>query len=78
MARPVTLFTGQWADLSITDLVPTVKEMGYDGVELACWGDHFAVQKALNEDGYVDAIDLGFVLSSHESGHLEDVIDCST
>jgi sugar phosphate isomerase/epimerase len=28
--------------------------MGYDGVELACWGDHFDVQAALNEPGYVE------------------------
>ena len=54
MARPVTLFTGQWADLSLADLLPKVKDMGYDGVELACWGDHFDVQQALNEDGYVE------------------------
>lgn len=54
MARPVTLFTGQWADLSLADLLPKVKDMGYDGVELACWGDHFDVQKALTEDGYVE------------------------
>ena len=54
MARPVTLFTGQWADLSLSDLLPKVKDMGYDGVELACWGDHFDVQRALNEDGYVE------------------------
>ena len=53
MARPVTLFTGQWADLSLKELAPLVKEMGYDGVELACWGDHFDVQKALADDQYV-------------------------
>ena len=53
MARPVTLFTGQWADLEFADLLPKVKEMGYDGVELACWGDHFDVQAALNDDGYI-------------------------
>ncbi len=46
MPRPVTLFTGQWADLSIEALLPRVKEMGYDGVELACWGDHFDVDQA--------------------------------
>jgi len=46
MSRPVTLFTGQWADLSIEDLAPRIKEMGYDGVELACWGDHFDVSQA--------------------------------
>ena len=53
MAKPVTLFTGQWADLSLAELAPKVKEMGYDGVELACWGDHFDVSKALNEPGYI-------------------------
>jgi hypothetical protein len=35
MARPVTLFTGQWADLPLKDLAPMAKEMGYDGLELA-------------------------------------------
>ena len=49
MARPVTLFTGQWADLTLAELAPKVKQMGFDGVELACWGDHFNVSKALNE-----------------------------
>ncbi|MDA7887758.1 sugar phosphate isomerase/epimerase [Akkermansiaceae bacterium] len=53
MPRPVTLFTGQWADLPLAELLPKVKEMGYDGVELACWGDHFDVQAALNDDSYV-------------------------
>ena len=55
MSRDVTLFTGQWADLSLTELLPIVADMGYDGVELACWGDHFEVQKALTEEGYVEA-----------------------
>jgi sugar phosphate isomerase/epimerase len=54
MARPVTLFTGQWADLPIKELAPLAKSMGYDGLELACWGDHFEVQRALTEDDYID------------------------
>jgi sugar phosphate isomerase/epimerase len=41
--RPVTLFTGQWADLPLEKLAPLAKAMGYDGLELACWGDHFDV-----------------------------------
>ncbi len=53
MARPVTLFTGQWADLSISELAPKAKEMGFDGLELACWGDHFDVDQALADDNYV-------------------------
>jgi sugar phosphate isomerase/epimerase len=53
MARPVTLFTGQWADLLLSDLAPLAKEMGYDGLELACWGDHFDVQAALSNSSYI-------------------------
>jgi sugar phosphate isomerase/epimerase len=41
MARPVTLFTGQWADLPLADLARMAADWGYDGLELACWGDHF-------------------------------------
>jgi hypothetical protein len=32
MARPVTLFTGQCADLPLEELAPLAKEMGYDGL----------------------------------------------
>jgi hypothetical protein len=53
MPRPVTLFTGQWAHLSLADLLPLVGKMGYNGVELACWGDHFEVNRALAEPDYV-------------------------
>ena len=53
MARPVTLFTGQWADLPIAQLAPLAKEMGYDGLELCTWGDHFEVRRALEDDRYV-------------------------
>jgi sugar phosphate isomerase/epimerase len=53
MPRPVTLFTGQWADLPLEKLAPLAKNMGYDGVELACWGDHFEVDKALSSKGYI-------------------------
>lgn len=53
MARPVTLFTGQWADLPLDKLAPLAREMSYDGLELACWGDHFDVSRALSEDGYL-------------------------
>ncbi len=53
MPRPVTLFTGQWADLSLETLAPLAKKMGYDGVELACWGDHFDVDAAASSKKYV-------------------------
>src|SRR3984885_1953559 len=53
MPRPVTLFTGQWADPPLAKLLPLVKKMGYDGVELSCWGDHFEVDRALSEPDYL-------------------------
>lgn len=52
MARPVTLFTGQWADLPIAEMARKTAEFGYDGIELACWGDHFEVDKALADNNY--------------------------
>jgi sugar phosphate isomerase/epimerase len=53
MARAVTLFTGQWADLPLQKLAPLARSMGYDGLELACWGDHFDVQLALSDPEYI-------------------------
>jgi sugar phosphate isomerase/epimerase len=55
MARPVTLFTGQWADLPLAKLCSKAKQFGFDGLELACWGDHFEVDKALAQKGYCKA-----------------------
>lgn len=84
MSRPVTLFTGQWADLPFTDLVRKAKDFGYDGLELACWGDHFEVDKALEDDSYcqrkreeLESLDLQcLAISSHLVGQaVLDVID---
>jgi len=44
--RPVTLFTGQWADLDIETVCRKAREFEYDGLELACWGDHMEIDKA--------------------------------
>jgi sugar phosphate isomerase/epimerase len=54
--RPVTLFTGQWADIPLAELAPKAAEMGFDGLELACWGDHFEVDRALSEDAYCSSV----------------------
>ena len=54
MTRPVTLFTGQWADMPLETLAKKAKSWGYDGLELACWGDHFDVERALADKGYCD------------------------
>lgn len=53
MGRPVTLFTGQWADLPIEELAAKTSSWGFDGLELASWGDHFDVPRALAEPDYV-------------------------
>ena len=56
MARPVTLFTGQWADLPLEQLARMASEWGFDGLELAAWGDHFEVDRAVSEPDYCDRI----------------------
>jgi len=53
MGRPVTLFTGQWADLPLETLAEKAAAWGFDGLELATWGDHFEVARA-EEPGYLD------------------------
>ena len=84
MGRPVTLFTGQWADLKLEELCKKAKSFGYDGLELACWGDHFEVDKALSDDTYcarkrdlLEKHDLKlFAISNHLVGQaVLDVID---
>jgi sugar phosphate isomerase/epimerase len=55
MARPVTLFTGQFADLPLETIAQKASDWGYDGLELACWGDHFEVDKAMEDDNYTQS-----------------------
>ena len=55
MSRPVTLFTGQWADLPLEDMCRKASDFGYQGLELACWGDHFEVNKAAADPNYCSA-----------------------
>lgn len=70
------MFTGQWADLSFEDICAKAKAFGYDGLELACWGDHFEVQRALSEPDYCrgrweilsDHGLVSFALSAHLVG----------
>ena len=84
MSRFVTLFTGQWADLSLPELASKAAEMGYDGLELACWGDHFDVDKAAVSKKYCrerweilsDNGLTAFAISSHLVGQAVcDLID---
>jgi len=83
MPRPITLFTGQWADLPLEKLAPLVKKLGYDGVELACWGDHFEVDAATSAKYIKEKWELlhdngltCFAVSSHLVGQAVcDLID---
>ena len=49
MARPVTLFTGQWADLTFEQICEKAAGWGYEGLEIACWGDHMEVSKTADQ-----------------------------
>ncbi len=49
MPRPVTLYTGQWADLPLEEMCRKAKAFGYDGLELCTWGDHMEIDKATRE-----------------------------
>jgi sugar phosphate isomerase/epimerase len=74
MSRPVTIFTGQWADVGFEELCGKVKSFGYDGVEIACWGDHLEPKRAAEDPGYVE--NRKGILATHGlrcwavSGHL--------
>jgi len=84
MARPITLASGQWADMKLDDLAAIMKDIGYDGLELTTFGDHFNVGKALSEPGYCDKQrsklekhDLRcWAISGHATGQcVLDIID---
>ncbi len=51
--RPVTIFTGQFADLPFEAVCKMMSEMGYQGLEIATWGDHMEVKKAAEDPAYV-------------------------
>ena len=54
MARPVTIFSAQFADLPFEKFCEMIKSYGYDGVEIATWGDHMDVKKAASDPKYVE------------------------
>jgi sugar phosphate isomerase/epimerase len=53
MTRPITLFTGQWADLPFEEVARLAGEWGFDGLEIACWGDHLDPQRVVEDDAYL-------------------------
>jgi sugar phosphate isomerase/epimerase len=85
MARPITLFTGQWADLPFEQVARLAAEWGYQGLEIACWGDHLDVARAAEDDDYLagrreilDRYGLSvYAISNHLTGQAvcDDPID---
>jgi sugar phosphate isomerase/epimerase len=85
MGRPITLFTGQWADLPFEEVARLASGWGYDGLEIACWGDHLDVWRAAEDDSYLrsrrDILEKYnlqvFAISNHLKGQAvcDDPID---
>jgi sugar phosphate isomerase/epimerase len=84
MARPITLFTGQWADLPFDEMCKLAKEMGYEGLELATWGNHVDAKRAAEDMAYVKSLKDSlakyglktWAISAHLVGQLVgDVLD---
>lgn len=78
MSRPITMFTGQWADIPLEKLAKKMADIGYDGLELACWGDHLDAMKAAEDLDYCKK-QMGileknnlklFSISNHLAGQL--------
>ena len=86
MTRPITLFTGQWADLPLEEVARLASEWGYDGLEIACWGDHLDPWR-WDDDEYVQSkLDLleryglkVWAISNHLKGQAvcDDPIDAA-
>mgnify|MGYP000235803196 CR=1 FL=1 len=78
MIRPITLMTAQFADIPIAELAAKAAKWDYDGLELACWGDHLDVERAANDKSYAEGrlemlAEHGlkvFAISNHLAGQL--------
>ena len=53
--HPVTLFTGQWADLPFEEVARLAASWGYDGLEIAASGDHLDLLRADEDDAYLQS-----------------------
>lgn len=56
MNHLVTLTTGQFADRDRETLAGKLEKLGYDGVELACWGKHLNIEKAYEDEDYLEHV----------------------
>ncbi|GLY31062.1 sugar phosphate isomerase/epimerase family protein [Kineosporia sp. NBRC 101731] len=53
--QPVTLFTGQWADLPLEEVARLAAGWGYDGLEIAASGDHLDLKRADEDPAYLQS-----------------------
>lgn len=51
--HPVTLFTGQWADLPFAEVARLAAKWGYGGLEIAASGDHLDLQRTDEDQAYL-------------------------
>ncbi|GHU65176.1 AP endonuclease [Clostridia bacterium] len=72
--RTVTLCTCQWADMPFEELCALAKKMGYDGLEIACWGNNLDLDKAYEDDSYVkwilDTLDKNGLVAKAIAAHI--------
>ena len=54
--RAVTLCTCQWSDIPFDELCVLAAKMGYDGLEISCWGHGVDIDRAYTDDAYVEWI----------------------
>jgi sugar phosphate isomerase/epimerase len=52
LKRDIALFSGQWADLPLDEIAEKASSWGYDGLELASWGLHMNLDRALQDGSY--------------------------
>ncbi|MCF2586335.1 sugar phosphate isomerase/epimerase family protein [Brevibacterium sp. UCMA 11752] len=84
-SHPVTLFTGQWADMPFEEVARLAASWGYDGLEIACSGDHLDLARADEDPAYLqsrlDVLDRHglkvWAISNHLAGQAvcDDPID---
>jgi sugar phosphate isomerase/epimerase len=84
MPRPFTLFTGQWADLTLEEVAGLAAGWGYDGLEIAVSGEHLDAWRWDDEEYVAERLALLerhglqlFAISNHLKGQAvcDDPID---
>lgn len=84
MAQKYTLFTGQWADLTLEEVAKYASEWGYDGLEIAVSGEHLDASRWDDDEyiaerlGILEKYGLGvWAISNHLKGQAvcDDPID---